>query len=100
MIFLLYCCSISLLCAVPIILLFSKQQLIIQNTLKNHWMLFLLKSVIISMFIYIFISNLSISNTKLFILVGCIVFVLFHFIEGYVLQRILLKDVKRTRNER
>ena len=43
------------------------------------------------MFIYIFISNLSISNYKLFIIIGCFIFVVFHFIEGFILQNILTK---------
>jgi len=89
-----YCTSLCLLCAIPIIIIQYKANKIIQNNLKNHLRFFLLKIVIISMFIYIFISNLDISNTKLFIIVGCFIFVLFHFIEGFILQKNLLKNDK------
>ena len=89
-----YCASLCLLSAIPIIIIQFKAYKIIQNNLKHHLRFFLLKIVIISMFIYIFISNLNISNTKLFIIVGCFIFVLFHFIEGFILQKKLLKNGK------
>ena len=67
---------------------------IIRKSLKNHLIFFLCKLIIISMFIYIFLSNLSISDYKLFIIVGCFIFVVFHFIEGFIIQNILIKDGK------
>ena len=100
MMFFLYCIVLVILCSIPLLIIQCKSNFLIQSSFKNHLIFFLCKSIIISMFIYIFISNLSISNNKLFILVGCVIFILFHFIEGYVLQKILLEDVKRTRNER
>ena len=62
------------------------------NLFRNHIIFFFIKVIIISMFIYIFISNLSISNSRLFITISCFIFVVFHFIEGLIVQKILLKD--------
>ena len=72
--------------------MYYKLDFIIRKSLKNHLIFFLCKLIIISMFIYVFISNLSISNSRLFITIGCFIFVIFHFIEGLVVQKILLKD--------
>tara|TARA_Y100001970_G_scaffold91791_1_gene115847 strand:+ start:44231 stop:44377 length:147 start_codon:yes stop_codon:yes gene_type:complete len=47
------------------------------------------------MFIYIFISKFSISNIQLFIIVGCFIVVACHFIEGFVLQNILLNNEQK-----
>ena len=91
MIFVLYSISLIILCCIPIIIIQYQSNIIIKNSLKNHLIFFLCKLIIISMFIYIFISNLSISNYKLFIIIGCFIFVVFHFIEGFILQNILTK---------
>jgi len=87
----LYSISLIILCSIPIIIIQYRSNIIIKNNLKNHLIFFLCKLIIISMFIYIFLSNLSISNYKLFIIIGCFIFVVFHFIEGFILQNILTK---------
>ena len=94
MILFLYSISLIALCCTPVLIMHYKANFIIQNNLKNHLIFFLCKLIIISMFIYIFLSNLSILNSKLFIIVGCFIFVLFHFIEGFILQKNLLKNDK------
>ena len=48
--------------------------------------------IIISMFIYIFLSKFSISENKSFIIVGCFIVVIFHFIEGFIVQKKLLNN--------
>lgn len=83
---------ISFLSLLPIFFIFKYQNLFIKNILYNHILIFLIKLIIISMVIYIFISNLSGLNDKLFIIVGCCISVIFHFIEGFVLQTILNKN--------
>ena len=94
MILFLYSISLTALCCIPVLIMHHKANLIIQNNLKNHLIFFLCKLIIISMFIYIFLSNLSIPNSKLFIIVGCFIFVFFHFIEGFIIQNILTKHDK------
>ena len=47
------------------------------------------------MFIYIFLSKFSISEIDLFIIVGCFVVVIFHFIEGFVLQKFVLNNEQK-----
>ncbi len=91
MILVLYSIILILLCCIPILIIQYKSDVVIKNSLKNHVIFFLCKLIIISMFIYIFIFNLSISNYKLFIIIGCFIFVVFHFIEGFILQNILTK---------
>ena len=78
----------------PIILIIKYPSIFTTNVLANHIMIFLIKIIIISMIIYIFISNLGISDSKLFIIVGCCISVAFHFIEGFVLQKILTDNGK------
>ena len=90
MILCLYCIILIILCCVPIAIIQCRSMVFI----KNHLMFFLWKLIIISMFIYVFLSNLSISDYKLFIIVGCFIFVVFHFIEGFIIQNILTKDGK------
>ena len=92
MIFSIYCITLIMLCSVPIIFFKLKHNVFKRSSLKIHFKIFLCKLIIISMFIYIFISNLSISNSRLFITIGCFIFVIFHFIEGLIVQKILLKD--------
>ena len=83
-----------MLCLIPILIIKLKPTLFYNSYLKQHILIFLTKLIIISMFIYIFISNLSISNSKLFIIVGCFICVIFHFIEGFFLQKIIVNDGK------
>ncbi len=47
------------------------------------------------MFIYIFISKFSISDIQLFIIIGCCIVVVCHFIEGFVLQNILSNNEQK-----
>ena len=92
MILTIYCVSLIFLCLIPILIIKFQPSLFYQSYLKQHILIFLTKLIIISMFIYIFISNLSISNTKLFIIVGCFICVIFHFIEGFILQKTIIKN--------
>ena len=77
---------------ISIFITYFYPQLIFNNYFKNHTVIFLLKLFFISMFIYFFIFNLSISNYKIFIISGYINFTIFHIIEGIISQRILLKN--------
>ena len=94
MILILYCFSLICLCLIPILAIKLKPSILYKSYLKQHILIFLTKLIIISMFIYIFISNLSISNTKLFIIVGCFICVIFHFIEGFILQKTIINNGK------
>ena len=77
---------ITLICVVPIIFYYS-QKTPIQNHFKKHTLIFLIKLLFISMFIYFFIFNFSISNYRIFIISGYINFTIFHIIEGFVNQK-------------
>ena len=94
MIFFIYCILLIALCSIPIIFIKLKPDFFTRSNLKIHFKIFFYKLIIISMFIYIFLSNLSILNSKLFIIVGCFIFVFFHFIEGFIIQNILTKHDK------
>ena len=83
---------ISFFCAIPLILIIKYKNIIHNNHFKNHIIIFISKLSFISMFIYFFIFNLSISNYKIFIISGYINFTIFHIIEGIISQRILLKN--------
>ena len=78
----------------PIIYIKHNTDLICKSPLKIHIIIFFIKFVINSMFIYLFIFNLNISNTKLFIILGCFIFIVFHFIEGFISQNILASNGK------
>ena len=91
---LLFCFTLIILCSIPIFLIKYQPKKIKKSTLKTHLKIFLLKLIIISMIIYIFISNLSNSDYKLFIIIGCFIFVIFHFIEGFIIQNILKQHGK------
>ena len=78
---------ISILCLIPILLYYNNINFVSNNHFKNHFIIFISKLLFISMFIYIFIYNFSISNPKIFIISGCFNFILFHFIEGFVSQK-------------
>ncbi len=94
MMLILYCACLISLCLIPIIIIKLKPLFFYKYYLQQHILIFLTKLIIISMFIYIFISNLSISNTKLFIIVGCFICVFFHLIEGIILQKTIINDGK------
>ena len=94
MILILYCIILSFFCLIPIFIMLLQPAFFKKSSLKTHLIIFLIKLIIISMFIYLFISNLSISDYKLFIMVGCFIFTIFHFIEGFIIQNILIKDGK------
>ena len=83
---------IAFLCIIPIILVKVYPKIVHKNHFKNHAIIFTVKILIISMFIYFFIFNLSISNDKIFIISGYINFTFFHIIEGLINQKILLKN--------
>ena len=83
---------ISAICLMLILCIKIYPKIILSNHFKNHIIIFLLKLFFISMFIYFFIYNFSISNYKIFIISGYINFTFFHIIEGLVNQKILLKD--------
>ena len=89
-----FCLTLIIVCSIPICIIKYKPNFFKKSTLKIHLKIFLLKLIIISMIIYIFISNLSISESKLFIIIGCFIFIFFHFIEGFILQNILTKNGK------
>ena len=82
---------ISFLSILPIILFYFYPQYVLKNRFKNHIIIFILKVAIISMFIYIFIFNFSISNYKIFIISGAINFTFFHILEGVVSQKLITK---------
>ena len=94
MIFSIYCIALIILCSIPIIFIKLKPDFFTRSNLKIHFKIFFYKLIIISMFIYIFLSNLSIPDFKLFIIVGCFIFVVFHFIEGFIVQKKILKNGK------
>ena len=79
---------------VPIIITKKYPGIVHKNHFRNHAIIFVIKILFISMFIYFFIFNLSISNYKIFIISGYINFTFFHIIEGLINQKILLKDDK------
>ena len=85
---------IAFLSIIPIIIMKAYPEIVYKNHFRNHAIIFVIKILFISMFIYFFIFNLSISNYKIFIISGYINFTFFHIIEGLINQKILLKDDK------
>jgi len=83
---------IAFLCIILIILVIVYPKIVHKKHFKNNAIIFTVKILIISMFIYFFIFNLSISNDKIFIISGYINFTFFHIIEGLINQKILLKN--------
>jgi len=83
-----------MLCSISIIFIKLKPNIFKHAGLKIHFKIFLCKLIIISMFIYIFLSNLSVPDSRIFIIVGCFIFVVFHFIEGFIVQKKILKNGK------
>ncbi len=86
---------IAIFCIIPIITIIIHPSFIYKNHYKNHAIIFIVKLLFISMFIYFFIFNLSISNYKIFIISGYINFTFFHIIEGFINQKILLENEKK-----
>ena len=85
---------IAFLSIIPIIIMKAYPEIVYKNHFRNHAIIFVIKILFISMFIYFFIFNLSISNYKIFIISGYINFTFFHITEGLINQKILLKDDK------
>ena len=83
---------ISLISLVFIAISYFNPKIIVENHFKNHLIIFITKLFFISMFIYFFIFNFSISDNKIFIVSGYFNFTFFHIIEGLMNQKILLKD--------
>ena len=77
---------IALLCII-LIIFYNSQKQKIKNHFKKHTLILLIKLLFISMFIYFFIHNFSISNYRIFIISGYINFTIFHIIEGFVNQK-------------
>ena len=78
---------ISLFCIINIIIFYYLKIKLSKNYFSNHALIFILKLSFISMFIYFFIFNLSISNYKQFIISGYLNFTIFHIIEGIISQK-------------
>ena len=83
---------ISFLCIIPIILLTLNPKLILIKQFQNHIKIFIIKLLFISLFIYFFIHNFSISNYKVFIISGVFNFIFFHTLEGFLIQKKLNQD--------
>ena len=84
--------SIATISIISILIISAYPHLILKNNFKNHTVIFLIKLFFISMFIYFFIFNFSISDYKIFIISGYFNFIFFHIIEGLMNQKILLKN--------
>ena len=87
--------SIAIISIISIFITYFYPQLIFNNYFKNHTVIFLLKLFFISMFIYFFIFNFSISDYKIFIISGYFNFIFFHIIEGLMNQKNLLKNDRK-----
>ena len=79
-----------------ILFLYYKKDFFIKKYFQNHLIIFILKLLFISMFIYFFIFNFSIYNYKIFIISGYFNFTFFHILEGIISQNIFFKhDTKK-----
>ena len=87
---------ISLICIFLTIIFYYFKINIFNDYFKNHLVIFLFKLLIISMFIYFFIYNFSISDYKIFIVSGGFNFTFFHALEGFLSREIILKDEAKT----
>jgi len=56
-----------------------------KDYLKYHWFLLLIKLILVSGLIFIFVYDQT--EKKMWILNGGIIFVLFHLIEGFLVQQ-------------
>ena len=83
--------GITIISCISIAMIDFYPKIILNNHFRNHLIIFMLKLFIISMFIYFFIHNFSISNYKIFIISGYSNFTFFHITEGIISQRILLR---------
>ena len=81
---------ISIFCIIPIFL-YLKFPGLKNNHFKNHIIIFIIKLLFISMFIYFIIHNFKGVNTQLFIITGSVNFFIFHIIEGFISQKKILK---------
>jgi len=84
--------TISILLVISIIIIYFNKNNLSQNYYKKHFIIFIVKLLFISMFIYFFIFNFSISDYKIFIVSGYFNFIFFHIIEGLMNQKFLLKN--------
>ena len=85
---------VACFCLIPIIILLIYPRWIQKNSFKNHYIIFILKVLIISMFIYVFIYNFSISDYKIFIISGTFNLTFFHALEGFLIREFLFKNEK------
>ena len=90
-----YSATLIFMCSIPIFIIYRYPKIFQKNIFTKHLIFFSIKLIIISMFIYIFLSKFSISEIDLFIIVGCFVVVIFHFIEGFVLQKFVLNNEQK-----
>ena len=91
---LLYFLIIIIICSCPILIIWRYADKFSNNLFRNHTIIFLIKLIIISMFIYVFIYNFSISNYKIFIISGTFNLTFFHALEGFLIQKFLFKNEK------
>ena len=82
---------VSSLCAISILLYF-KYPALANKHLKNHLIIFLLKLLIISMFIYLFINNFRGSDFRILIVSGYSNLAILHIIEGFLIQKIIKEN--------
>ena len=82
---------ISFLCSASI-LLYYKYPSLANKHLKNHLIIFLLKLLIISMFIYFFINNFRGSDFRILIVSGYSNLAILHIIEGFLVQKIIKEN--------
>ena len=90
-----YSAVLIFICFVPIFIIYQYPKKFQKKIFTKHLIIFSIKLIIISMFIYIFLSKFSISEIDLFIIVGCFIVVAFHFIEGFVLQKFVLNNEQK-----
>ena len=90
-----YSAVLIFICCIPIFIIYKYPKFFQKNIFTKHLIFFSIKLIIISMFIYIFLSKFSISEIDLFIIVGCFIVVVFHFIEGFVLQKFVLNNEQK-----
>ena len=84
---------IAFLSIIPIIIIKAYPEIVYKNHFRNHAIIFVIKILFISMFIYFFINNFNGLNIQLFIITGYINFTIFHFIEGFLSQKKHLNEL-------
>ena len=90
-----YSAVLIFICCIPIFIIYRYPKIFQKNIFTKQLIFFSIKLIIISMFIYIFLSKFSISDIDLFIIVGCFIVVVFHFIEGFILQKFVLNNEQK-----